>query len=119
VVEPDLGRLTALAIAPTREGFDRPRKAPYGRVFRHLAARFRDLQLRGRRTNGQDQRLLWHKERFMLRWAVIFLILAVAAGAFGFWGVEGLAMQIAWILFVLFLILFVVSLVTGRRIRID
>lgn len=55
----------------------------------------------------------------MLRWAVTFLIIALVAAAFGFWGVEGLAMQIAWILFVVFLILFVVTLLTGRRIRID
>jgi uncharacterized membrane protein YtjA (UPF0391 family) len=55
----------------------------------------------------------------MLRWAFVFLIVALLAGAFGFLGVEGLAMRIAWILFVVFLILFVVTLVTGRRIRID
>ncbi len=59
------------------------------------------------------------KGAVMLRWAVTFLIIALIAGAFGFMGVEGLAMQIAWILFVVFLILFVVTLVTGRRMRID
>lgn len=51
----------------------------------------------------------------MLRWALIFLVVALIAAAFGMAGVEGLAMQIAWILFVVFLILFVVSLVMGRR----
>ncbi len=51
----------------------------------------------------------------MLRWALIFLIVALIAAALGMGALEGLAMQIAWILFVVFLILFVVSLVMGRR----
>ena len=51
----------------------------------------------------------------MLRWALIFLIIALIAGAFNFVGVEGTALQIARILFFIFLILFVISLITGRR----
>ena len=51
----------------------------------------------------------------MLRWALIFLILAIIAGALGLFRVEWMAAQAAWILFVVFLILFVVSLVLGRR----
>jgi uncharacterized membrane protein YtjA (UPF0391 family) len=51
----------------------------------------------------------------MLRWALLFLVIALIAGVFGFWGLEGLAMWIAKVLFVLFLILFIVSLVMGRR----
>jgi uncharacterized membrane protein YtjA (UPF0391 family) len=54
----------------------------------------------------------------MLRWAVIFLLIALVAGALGAFGVQGLAMNIAWTLFVIFLILFVVALITGRRINI-
>jgi len=54
----------------------------------------------------------------MLRYALIFLIVALISGALGMWRLEGLAMQIAWILFVVFLVLFVVSLITGRRPRI-
>jgi uncharacterized membrane protein YtjA (UPF0391 family) len=55
----------------------------------------------------------------MLRWALVFLIVALLAGVFGFWGLEGTAMQIARILFFLFVVLFVISLITGRRPRID
>lgn len=55
----------------------------------------------------------------MLRWAVVFLIVALLAGAFGFYGVEGLAVQFARILFFVFLVLFIISLVTGRRPRLD
>ena len=50
----------------------------------------------------------------MLRWALLFLIVALIAGALGLLRVEWLASQVAWILFVVFLILFVVSLVLGR-----
>ncbi len=51
----------------------------------------------------------------MLRWAIIFCIVALIASAFGFWTLEGTAMKIARILFFVFLVLLVVSLVTGRR----
>ncbi len=49
----------------------------------------------------------------MLRLALIFLIVALIAGALGMFNVEYLSAQIAWILFVVFLILFVVSLLAG------
>jgi uncharacterized membrane protein YtjA (UPF0391 family) len=55
----------------------------------------------------------------MLRWALIFLVLALVAGLLGFTGVAGQSMYIAKILFCVFLIIFVVSLLysllTGRR----
>lgn len=51
----------------------------------------------------------------MLRWALIFLIVALVAGLFGFWRLEGLAMWMAKVIFVVFLILFLVSVVMGRR----
>lgn len=47
----------------------------------------------------------------MLRWALIFLIVALVAGALGFGGVMGASMGIAKILFMVFLVLFVVSLI--------
>jgi uncharacterized membrane protein YtjA (UPF0391 family) len=50
----------------------------------------------------------------MLRWALVFLLIALVAGALGMFHVEFLASEIAWILFVVFLILFIVSLVLGR-----
>jgi len=53
----------------------------------------------------------------MLRWALIFLIVALFAGALGFTGVAGLAAGMAKILFWVFLILFLVALVFGRRPR--
>ena len=47
----------------------------------------------------------------MLYWAVIFLIVAIVAGIFGFGRISEAATSIAKILFVIFLILFAISLV--------
>lgn len=49
----------------------------------------------------------------MLKWAVIFLILGIIAGALGFTGVAGAAIGIAKFLFILFLVLFIVFLIIG------
>ncbi len=50
----------------------------------------------------------------MLRWAVIFLLVALVAGLFGFWALTGAAMWMAKVLFVIFLVLFIVALIGGR-----
>ncbi|WP_054284778.1 DUF1328 domain-containing protein [Gulbenkiania mobilis] len=49
----------------------------------------------------------------MLRWAAIFFIIALIAGAMGFGGIAGAAGGIAKILFWLFVIGFLVTLVLG------
>lgn len=51
----------------------------------------------------------------MLRYAVIFFVIALIAAVFGFGGIAGTASGIAQILFIGFLILAVLSLVFGRR----
>jgi len=51
----------------------------------------------------------------MLYWALVFLIVALVAGALGFGGIAGVATGIAKVLFFVFLIAFVISLVMGRR----
>ena len=51
----------------------------------------------------------------MLRWALLFLIIAVVAAVLGFGRLEGAAMYAAQILFLVFLVLFIVSAVMGRR----
>ena len=55
----------------------------------------------------------------MLKWALIFFVVAIVAGGLGFGGVAGGAASIAYALFWLFLaitvILFLVGLVAGRR----
>ena len=49
----------------------------------------------------------------MLKWAFVFLIIAIVAGIFGFTGVEQASASIAKILFGIFLVLFVGALVIG------
>lgn len=51
----------------------------------------------------------------MLRWAVLFLVIALVAGVFAFWKFEGTAMWIANVLFVVFLALFVATFIMGRK----
>jgi uncharacterized membrane protein YtjA (UPF0391 family) len=58
----------------------------------------------------------YRRNQIMLRWAILFLVIALIAGLLGFWSLEGTAMWIAKVLFVVFLILFVISLVSGRRV---
>ena len=48
----------------------------------------------------------------MLSWIVIFLIIALISGVFGFTGIARTATGIAKIIFYIFLILFLISLVT-------
>jgi uncharacterized membrane protein YtjA (UPF0391 family) len=51
----------------------------------------------------------------MLRWAIIFFVVAIAAAIFGFGGVAGDAAWIGKILLIVFIILAVASLLMGRR----
>jgi uncharacterized membrane protein YtjA (UPF0391 family) len=57
--------------------------------------------------------ILW--EVTVLYWAIVFLIIALAAGILGFGVVAGTAASIAKVLFVVFLIIFLVSLISGTR----
>jgi len=52
----------------------------------------------------------------MLKWAVVFLIIAIVAGIFGFTGVEQASTTIAQWLFGIFLVLFLGALVIGLAI---
>lgn len=51
------------------------------------------------------------REFTMLRWALIFFVIAIIAAVFGFGGIAGTAAGIAKIIFFVFLILFVLGLV--------
>jgi uncharacterized membrane protein YtjA (UPF0391 family) len=56
-----------------------------------------------------------HARCAMLRYALIFLIVAIIAGVLGFGVVEGTAAWIAKVLAVIFVVLFLIGLLTGRR----
>jgi uncharacterized membrane protein YtjA (UPF0391 family) len=51
----------------------------------------------------------------MLRWALLFLVVAIIAAVFGFTGIAVAAADIAKIIFFIFLALFVIALFFGRR----
>jgi uncharacterized membrane protein YtjA (UPF0391 family) len=51
----------------------------------------------------------------MLRWALVFLVIALIAALFGFNVIEGYSLLAAKIAFFVFLVLFVVALLTGGR----
>jgi len=50
-----------------------------------------------------------------LRWAVIFLVVALVAGVLGFGGVFNISVDMAKVLFAIFIVLFVISLIFGYR----
>lgn len=52
----------------------------------------------------------------MLHYSLLFLVIALIAGVFGFTPVAGVAMDAAKVLFFVFLVLAVLSFVFGRRV---
>jgi uncharacterized membrane protein YtjA (UPF0391 family) len=52
----------------------------------------------------------------MLYYSLIFLLVALIAGALGFIALAGAAAWIAKVCFVLFLVLFLVSLIRGKKV---
>lgn len=53
------------------------------------------------------------KENDMLYWTLVFLVVALVAGALGFGGIAGASAGIAQILFFVFLALLAISVVAG------
>jgi uncharacterized membrane protein YtjA (UPF0391 family) len=49
----------------------------------------------------------------MLRWALVFFIIAIIAGIFGFGGIATGAADIAQVCFFFFIVVFVASLIMG------
>ncbi len=49
----------------------------------------------------------------MLRWAIIFFVVALIAGVLGFGGIAGMSFEIAKFVAIIAVILFVISLVAG------
>jgi uncharacterized membrane protein YtjA (UPF0391 family) len=62
--------------------------------------------------------ILFFKPKFyvMLRWTVIFLVVALIAAVFGFGGIAAGAASIAKVLFFIFIVLFLLSLIFGRSV---
>jgi uncharacterized membrane protein YtjA (UPF0391 family) len=62
-----------------------------------------------------EQSPIREKEVIMLKWAVIFFVIAIVAAILGFGGIAAGASEIAKILFIVFLVFFVVTLIMGVR----
>jgi uncharacterized membrane protein YtjA (UPF0391 family) len=67
--------------------------------------------------NSNSSRIFLRGRQIMLYWALMFFIVAIVAGVFGFGSIAVGAAGIAKILFFVFLVLFLVSLVMGVRPR--
>jgi len=69
-----------------------------------------------RTSNCSKKKNLFNKLKTetMLRWTVIFLVVAIIAAVFGFGGIAAGAAGIAKILFFIFIVLFLLSLIFGR-----
>lgn len=57
--------------------------------------------------------LTFNKDDHMLRWVIIFLVIALIAGVLGFTGIAEGAAEIAQVIFFIFLALLVLALVFG------
>ena len=94
--------------------------APGGRVADRMA-RWTFLGTKQQvRCYSADMRRMARSWRIvMLYWALIFLVVAIIAGLFGFGGIASASAGIAQVLFFIFLVIFVVTLVMhlvrGRR----
>ncbi|SAK75324.1 hypothetical protein AWB79_04445 [Caballeronia hypogeia] len=62
-------------------------------------------------ANHSINRSTW--EGYMLRYAVIFFIIAIIAAVFGFGGIATGAAEIAKILFFIFIVIFLATLLLG------
>ncbi|WP_459554597.1 DUF1328 domain-containing protein [Lacunimicrobium album] len=51
----------------------------------------------------------------MLRWAIVFFLIALLAAAFGFGGIAGEAAWMGKVLALVFLVLFIFGIVVGNR----
>jgi uncharacterized membrane protein YtjA (UPF0391 family) len=63
------------------------------------------------------RRLQWNGEEAakMLHWSLVFLVIALIAGALGFFGIAGTAAGIAKILFFVFLVLWLIGFLSRSR----
>jgi len=68
-------------------------------------------------TLQKKQNIIHQEQSIMLRWALIFLVVALLAALFGFTGIAAGAASIGRFLFFLFLVLFVISLILGMTRR--
>lgn len=62
---------------------------------------------------GNNSHIHYLNGNTMLRWSVIFFVIAIIAAIFGFGGIAEGAASIAKVLFFIFLVLFVITILFG------
>src|SRR5207247_2339292 len=100
------------AAAPSLHGL-RVSRTGFAAGHRHSIIKWRDLTLN--KTNAGSSRRA-HKPQGvikMLRWAFIFLVIALVAALFGFTGIAAAAAGIAKFLFFLFLVVCLIFFIIG------
>lgn len=91
-----------------------PRTGRVGRSEPSCSHRIDGIKAAGALAHRRcDQALKRAKDAAMLYWALLFLIVAIVAGALGFGGIASTATGIAKVLFVIFLIVFLVMTVAN------
>lgn len=89
---------------------------PWGAVVRELRRPLFAFWGSTRCATGRCRQVTLENSRCpMLSYALLFLIIALVAGLFGFGLIGGMSYMAAKICFFVFLVLFVISLFTGRR----
>jgi uncharacterized membrane protein YtjA (UPF0391 family) len=66
--------------------------------------------------NTIERSIFWRLIVTLLRWALLFFLISVAAGILGFTGISAASADIARILFYIFVVIFLVLLVLGLTI---
>jgi uncharacterized membrane protein YtjA (UPF0391 family) len=90
-------------------------RRPFSAQFCARSAGTRVASSLGR--NAEKARIA-RKEKPMLYYALIFLLVGLVAGALGLMGVAAVASQISWILFLVGIVMLVIHLVADRGTRI-
>jgi uncharacterized membrane protein YtjA (UPF0391 family) len=84
---------------------------PWNKIASRRRFFVRNGTLAPQRDCGIDLR--WRQTMSILKWALIFLVISVIAGVFGFTGVSVASADIARVLFYIFIAIFLVLLILG------
>ena len=103
------------AVGNPREGGARPALGFWAEVCGSTGLSRRDKRSTGSHAKSKNTRNKKLKGSSMLRYALIFLVVAIIASVLGFGRLSGTAAWIAKVLVVVFLVLFVVSLLRGKK----
>jgi uncharacterized membrane protein YtjA (UPF0391 family) len=103
-----------MAMLPPGTRFSKGHSTRYRAARRWNRLRRRKLDRRFR--SARTARRLEDRAMTLLKWALIFFLVSVAAGIFGFTGISAASADIARFLFYVFVVIFLVLLILGLTI---